>query len=420
MNKRRWIIAAVVLLALAGAAALWVKRATTLLPIEPGPAVPVTAELVDRGAYLARAGNCAACHTERGGAAYAGGLGIATPFGTVYASNLTPDADTGIGRWNADDFWRALHHGQSRDGRLLYPAFPYPDYARVTREDSDALHAYLSSLPPVRAANRVHDLRFPYGTQTALVAWRTLFFSPEPYRPDPTQPAEWNRGAYLTLGLGHCMACHAPRNALGATANEPDFSGGQIPMQGWYAPSLASPKEAGVQDWPLAEVVRLLRDGHSERGATLGPMADVVAGSTRHLSEADLGAMATYLKSLPVVAPAAPDTERAEPQVLVLGQRLYEAKCAQCHGDKGSSAAPEFPSLVGHRTVTMASSANLVRVIVSGGFPPSTAGNPKPYGMPPFGQELSNAEIAALASYVRGAWGNTASRVLPLDVQKVR
>ncbi len=418
--RRRLLIAVPLLLGLVAAAALWVWQATRLIPVEPGPSVPRTAELVERGAYLARAGNCAACHTERGGAAYAGGKGIATPFGTVYASNLTPDAETGIGRWSADDFWRALHHGQSRDGRLLYPAFPYPDYARVTREDSDALHAFLMSLPPVREPNRTHTLRFPYDTQAALVAWRTLFFSPEPYRPDTTKPAEWNRGAYLTLGLGHCMACHAPRNALGATAREPDFSGGQIPMQGWYAPSLASPKEAGVQDWPLDEVVRLLRDGHSARGATLGPMAEVVAGSTSHLDEADLRAMAGYLKSLPVVAPAAPDTEAAEPPVLALGQRLYAAKCAQCHGENGVSAAAEFPSLDGHRTVTMASSANLLRVIVSGGFPPSTPGNPRPYGMPPFGQELSDAEIAALASFVRGAWSNRASRVLPLDVQKVR
>lgn len=419
-TTRRLLVAALLLLLLAAGAALWVRQATALLPIEPTPQPPHTAGLVARGAYLARAGNCAACHTERGGAAYAGGLGIATPFGTVYASNITPDADTGIGRWNADDFWRALHHGQSRDGRLLYPAFPYPDYARVTREDSDALHAFLMSLPPVREANRVHDLRFPYGTQAALVAWRTLFFSPEPWRPDAAQPAEWNRGAYLTLGLGHCMACHAPRNALGATANEPDFSGGQIPMQGWYAPSLASPTEAGVQDWPQDEVVRLLRDGHAERGATLGPMADVVAGSTRHLSEPDLRAMATYLRSLPVVKPAEPDIETAEPPVLALGQRVYAAKCASCHGEHGVSTEPEFPSLAGHRTVTMASSANLLRVIVSGGFPPTTPGNPAPYGMPPFGQDLSDAEIAALASFVRGAWGNTASRVLPLDVAKVR
>jgi mono/diheme cytochrome c family protein len=418
--RRPLLIAAALLLCLVAAAALWVRYATRLVPVEPGPSVPHTAELVERGAYLARAGNCAACHTERGGAAYAGGKGIDTPFGTVYASNLTPDAETGIGRWSAGDFWRALHHGQSRDGRLLYPAFPYPDYARVTREDSDALHAFLMSLPPVREPNRTHTLRFPYDTQAALVAWRTLFFSPEPFRPDTTQPAEWNRGAYLTLGLGHCMACHAPRNALGATASGPDFSGGQIPMQGWYAPSLASPKEAGVQDWPLDEVVRLLRDGHGERGATMGPMAEVVAGSTGHLNEADLRAMGLYLQSLPVVEPPAPDTETAEPQALALGQRLYAAKCAQCHGENGVSSEAEFPSLAGHRTVTMASSANLVRVIIGGGFPPTTPGNPAPYGMPPFGQELSDAEIAALASYVRGAWGHMASRVLPLEVQKLR
>lgn len=420
MSRRHLLRGALALIALAAAAAAWYAYSTRLVPVAADSTLPASAELVERGAYLARAGNCAACHTERGGTPYAGGEGIRTPFGTVYASNLTPDDETGLGRWSAGDFWRAMHHGQSRDGRLLYPAFPYPDFTRVTREDSDALHAYLQSLPATAQPNRAHDLRFPYRTQAALVGWRTLFFSPGEYVADSAHSAEWNRGAYLVQGLGHCMACHAPRNALGATASVPDFSGGQIPMQGWYAPSLAAPGEAGVQDWPLAEVVRLLRDGHSEGGSTLGPMAGVVAGSTQHLNEADLRAMGQYLQSLPRVAIEAPEGERAAFEVLALGQRIYANSCAQCHGEQGVSEKPGFPSLAGHRSVTMASSANLVQVILRGGYAPTTAGNPAPYGMPPFAQSLSDAEIAAVASYVRSAWGHTASRVLPLEVQKSR
>lgn len=420
MKRAHLLGGALALIALAAAAAAWTVFSLRLVPVAPESTLPPSAELVERGAYLARAGNCAACHTPAGGTPYAGGEGIHTPFGTVYASNLTPDAETGLGRWSAGDFWRALHHGQSRDARLLYPAFPYTEYTRVTRADSDALYAFLQSLPPAAQPNRPHELRFPYRTQAALVGWRTLFFRPGGYQAEPTQSAEWNRGAYLVQGLGHCMACHAPRNALGATASTPDFSGGQIPMQGWYAPSLAAPGEAGVQDWPLDEVLRLLRDGHSERGSTLGPMAGVVAGSTQHLNEADLRAMGQYLRALPPVAVPSPPGEPAPFEVLAQGQTLYANHCAACHGEQGLSEKAGFPSLVNQRSVTMASSANLVQLILHGGYAPSTPGNPAPYGMPPFAQALSDAQIAALASYVRSAWGHRASRVLPLEVQRAR
>jgi mono/diheme cytochrome c family protein len=380
----------------------------------------VTPALIARGEYLARAGNCAACHTDRGGAAFAGGKGIATPFGTVYASNLTPDRETGIGGWTAADFWRALHHGRSRDGRLLYPAFPYPDYTRVTREDSDALYAFLHAQPAVRQRNRAHDLRFPYNTQASLAVWRAMFFSPETFEADAGKSAEWNRGAYLVRGLGHCQACHAPRNAFGATQQARELGGGLIPMQNWYAPSLAAPREAGVQDWSQDEVVRLLRDGTSSRGAAMGPMAEVVFGSTQHLDDQDLAAMATFLRALPQHAPERLAPARAAADVLALGERLYKDRCSACHGQRGEGGGSAYPALAGHRTVTMDSSANLVKVILNGGFPPTTAGNPRPYGMPPSGPSLSEAEVAALASFVRSAWGNSAPPVTALEVQRLR
>jgi len=384
------------------------------------PTLPASPERIARGAYLARAGNCAACHTERGGPAYAGGKGIATPFGTVYASNLTPDAETGIGRWSADHFWRAMHHGRSRDGRLLYPAFPYPDYTLVTREDSDALYAFLRSQPAVRQPNRAHALRFPYDSQLALAVWRALFFSPGEFTPQAGRSAEWNRGAYLVRGLGHCQACHTPRNALGATTDKLDLGGGLMPAQNWYAPSLAAPAEAGVQAWSTGEIVGLLKDGASAKGTAMGPMAEVVFGSTQHLEDADLQAMATFLRELPQHPPPRPAPVDVGTQVLDLGGKLYKAQCAECHGERGEGGGTAYPPLAGHRTVTLASSANLVKVILHGGFPPTTAGNPRPPGMPPLVQSLTDAEIAALASFVRGSWGNQAPGVTALDVNKLR
>ncbi|HYD75860.1 cytochrome c [Ramlibacter sp.] len=420
---RRWpkVVAALAVLLLVLAAAVAWLNVRGEAPLEPEASLgPATGALLERGAYLARAGNCAACHTERGGAPFAGGKGIPTPFGTVYASNITPDAATGIGNWSPSEFWRAMHHGRSKDGRLLYPAFPYTEFTRVTREDSDALYAFLQSQPAVRQRNREHDLRFPYDQQAALAVWRALFFSPAEFEPDPSKPAEWNRGAYLVRGLAHCQACHAPRNVLGATNDRLELSGGLIPMQNWYAPSLASPAEAGVQHWSIDEIVQLLKTGMSRRGATMGPMAEVVFSSTQFLSDADLRAMATFLKQVPRHDPDPPEPARAPREVLELGARVYGNHCAQCHGKQGEGAGAAYPALAGHRTVTMGSSANLVRVILSGGFPPTTPGHPRPFGMQPFGQALSDAEVAAVASYVRSAWGNDAPAVSLLDVQRVR
>ncbi|MGV3571395.1 MAG: c-type cytochrome [Ramlibacter sp.] len=419
----RWVRACALLAVLALAAAAAVAWLNVRGEAPVGDAVPTgvpAAELVQRGAYLAKAGNCAACHTARGGAAFAGGKAIETPFGTVFASNITPDAQHGIGSWSPDHFWRAMHHGRSRDGRLLYPAFPYPDYTLVTREDADALYAFLRSQPAAGQANRPHELRFPYNSQLALAVWRALFFSPGEFEAQAGQSADWNRGAYLVRGLGHCQACHAPRNAFGATDDKLDLSGGLVPMQNWYAPSLASPAEAGVQGWTTQEVVRLLRDGRTAGGAAMGPMAEVVSSSTRHLDEADLRAMATFLRELPRQHPPAPEPAKAGVDVLALGARLYKAQCAECHGERGEGSGLAYPALAGHRSATMPSSTNLVKVILNGGFPATTEGNPRPYGMPPFGQSLSNAEIAALASFVRGSWGNDAAPVTELDVNRVR
>ena len=411
---RRWRVglAALAALGLAVAAALWWLNLRG--DGDPG-AAPVAADdpaLVARGAYLARAGNCQDCHTPRGAAPYSGGRGIPTPFGVVYSSNLTPDAQTGIGAWSAAEFRRALHNGRSRDGRLLYPAFPYDSYTRISAADADALFAFLRSLPPVVQANRPHALRFPYDTQLALAAWRALFFRPGRFEAEAARTAAWNRGAYLVQGLGHCSACHAPRNALGATRDPAALAGGLIPLQNWLAPGLAGA--------PAPQVAALLQRGVSDRAALLGPMAEVVLHSTQHLRAEDLRAMAGYLQSLPLAAAPQAAAEGPTPAQLQRGAKIYETRCAHCHGDDGQGRARAYVPLAGNRAVLRDPPANLVQVVLGGAFPASTTANPRPFGMPPFAVELGDDEVAAVLSYVRNAWGNHAAAVQPLDVQRWR
>ena len=378
---------------------------------------------IRRGEYLMRAGDCVACHSSSGGPAFAGGRALETPFGNIYAPNLTPDAKTGLGGWSKADFWRALHNGRSRGGRLLYPAFPYPNYTRVQRADSDAMFAYLKSLPPAAQPNRPNDLRFPFNLQASLAVWRALYFRPAAFTPDAERSAEWNRGAYLVEGLGHCNACHSRRNALGASSGPLDLAGGLIPVQNWYAPSLTSSAEAGVADWTLAEIAELLKRGVSARGAVTGPMVEVVADSTQYLSDADLLAMATYLKSLPPSDPpaaAGASTRGGAAQPSERGAQLYAEHCEACHRASGEGVAKAYPALRQNRAVTLNPPANLVHIVLQGGFPPATAGNPRPYGMPPFATVLGNDEVAELLSYVRGAWGNRAAPVSALEVSRYR
>jgi mono/diheme cytochrome c family protein len=313
-----------------------------------------------------------------------------------------------------------MHQSRSRAGRLLSPAFPYTNYTLITREDSDALWAYLQSLPPVAQANRPSALRFPYGTQPALAVWRLLNFRPGEFRPDPAQDAAWNRGAYLVQGLSHCNACHAPRNALGATPGQQDFSGGMLRALGWYAPSLHDPDEAGVQHWQAAELRRWLKTGRIEHAAALGPMGEVVLGSTQHLSEADLDAMGRYLQALPLRKAPRKAAKSPDAQLLELGASLYDKHCADCHGEQGQGAPGIYPALAGNRSVTMSDANNLLRVVLQGGFAPATAGHPRPFGMPPFGGELSERELAALASFLRNSWGHAAGEISPLDINRLR
>src|SRR6185369_2050440 len=296
-------IGLVIVVALGVAAALaWYVFRPGYLPQTVTPAAkPASAmtQLIDRGEYLARAGDCTACHTEPTGDLFAGGRAMPTPFGNIYVPNITPDDETGIGLWTADDFYRMMHTGLSRDGSLLYPAMPFASYTKVTRADCDAIFAYLQSVPPVKRKNRPHELRFPYNNRELLVGWRALYFREGEYQPDASQTPQWNRGAYLVQGLGHCAMCHTQVNALGGSSESKAFEGGMIPNQSWYAPSLTSNREAGLGDWSLREIGDVLQVGISSRGTTYGPMAEVVYNSLQYMTDEDTEAMAVYLKALP-------------------------------------------------------------------------------------------------------------------------
>ena len=398
---------------------------TTVAPQTP----QANAVQIEQGRYLALAGNCMACHTTRGGAPFAGGRRIDTPFGGVYSSNLTPDPATGLGQWTAQDFWQAMHRGRSKDARLLAPAFPYNHTSVITRQDSDAILAWLKTLPPVVQAPPSHTLVWPVGTQPALAVWRSLFFEPSPFQADKSQSAEWNRGAYLVQGLGHCAACHSPRNALGASGAVSDLSGGLMPVVNWYAPDLTHDAESGLASTPLPEIVRLLRTGGSTTAQTSGPMGEVVQHSLQHLKEPDLQAMAIYLQSraqsTPQPAPGKAPPPRISLQVATLGGKVYENQCLQCHGEQGegvktASGEVAYPALAGNRAVLLNDPTNLVQLVLYGGYGPVTQGHPRPFGMPPAVLELQDRDIAAVLTHLRSHWGNQASEVTPLQVNRIR
>jgi len=387
------------------------------LPWERGPArrVPGSPD-VKLGEYLVRAGNCYSCHTAHGGQPYAGGRAIATPYGTLYSSNITPDPETGLGKWSADDFWHALHDGKSKDGSLLYPAFPYWAYTKVTREHADAIYAYLKSLAPVSQQNRPHEMRFPYDRRPLLTGWRALYFREGVFKPDPNQSAEWNRGAYLVEGLGHCAACHAERGAWGSVRQK-DIGGGLIPMLNWYAPALGSKRDA-------EDIVEFLKHGVSHGRASFGPMSEVIRDSLQHLAPEDLRAIAVYLKSQrDEDEDSDTGTRLSASQVgefMKAGERIYHDRCADCHQAAGEGVPKIYPRLAGNEAILMRNPVNAIRMVLNGGFPPSTHGNPKPYGMPPFAHVLGDSEVAAVVTYIRGAWGNRAAPVSTLEVASAR
>ncbi len=360
-----------------------------------------TEALLQRGQYLAKAGDCISCHTADGGKPFAGGYRLETPFGYLLAPNITPDATTGIGAWSADQFYRAMHAGVNRHGLDMYPAMPYDFFTRVTRDDCDAIYAYLRTVEPVRNSVDVNHLRFPFNQRWTMAGWRELFFEEGTFKPVPTATASWNRGAYLIEGLAHCSACHSPRDKLGGIEKHEQFTGAEI--EGWFAPNLSSNLYVGLGSWTVAEVVAYLKTG-ARKGVTtaVGPMAEVVHNSTRYLTDADLSAMAEYLKDLPPESPLR--TARPAPsESKVRGATLYTDHCSACHQAKGRGMPGIFPPLAGNPAIIASDPGNVLQAILQG-IPMQNGYVP----MPSFASQLSDQEVADLANYVRTSWGNSA------------
>ncbi|HEX7341093.1 MAG TPA: cytochrome c [Rhodanobacteraceae bacterium] len=392
---------------------------------KPADAASQSAQ-VARGAYLARAGDCASCHTLAGGQPLAGGRPIPTPYGTIYTPNITPDMTTGIGTWSAEDFWRAMHDGIDAHGHYLYPAFPFTSFTRLTRQDVDAIYAWLRTVKPVHATRLPNTLSFPYSWRSLMGIWRMLYFDAGTYRPDPTKSAAWNRGAYLVKGLGHCADCHSPRNWLGATRDNSALAGAMIPQQDWYAPNLGTAQGNGLAGWSRQDIIDFLHTGRSTKGIAYGPMAEVVHASLQYLTTADVVAMATYLMQRPSRPTpihysrfVPPPVRRAREDHLnswvVQGHVIYMKHCAACHGKNGEGQLDVYPPLAGNSSILAASPANAIRKVLLGGFAPATQTFPRPYSMPPFIEKLNDHEVALVVTYIRHAWRNRPATDPPLS-----
>ena len=372
---------------------------------------------IERGRYLAEVGDCTACHTAPGGRPFSGGLGLSTPFGTIYSSNITPDPKTGIGLWTADDLWRVLHEGHRRDGSEIYPAMPYPWMTHTTRADSDAIFAYLRTLPAVERPKPSNDLFPPLDLRISVSAWNLLFFKPAEFVPDPQKSEAWNRGAYIVTGLGHCGACHTKMDVLGAAEASHALQGNTL--DGWYAPDLTGSRTTGLGNWSETEIVAYLHTGRNARAIAAGPMAEVVMDSTQHMVLADLQAIATYLHAMPDPG-TAPPAPTVEAKVHTAGMAIYRDNCAACHGAKGAGASGLIPTLIGDGTVVGTDPISVLHVILHGATANHTQSAPTDPGMPAFDWKLSDAQVAAVATFIRTNWGNRASVVTASAVHDMR
>ncbi|MFC4729728.1 c-type cytochrome [Coralloluteibacterium thermophilus] len=389
------------------------------VPTGTGTPAPTDAASIERGRYLARVGNCDTCHTPRGGAPYTGGRAFPTDWGTVFSTNLTPDPDTGLGDWSLEEFRHAMRHGVSRTG-MLYPVFPYANFALLEDADLDALFAYLHSLEPVRAEAPANRLDWPASWRPVLLGWRMLYHRPRTPGEVPDRSESWNRGRYLVDGLAHCDMCHSERGRFASLPGERYLAGGIIPGQGWYAPPLT---RSTLERFPVDDLAHYLRSGVSLQAAASGPMAEVIFTSLQHLDAADAEAIATYIKDVPDRArPGSRDlvSERSTTAMAGNGRTLYEDHCAQCHGSDGRGRGMDYPALAGNPALTVNDPVNAVRLVLYGGVPPTTALNPRPHSMPPFAHTLSDADVAAVVTYVRGAWGNRGTAVSADQVQRMR
>lgn len=404
-----------------------------------GTPASTDAQMIKQGEYLSRAGDCIACHTAKGGKPFAGGLGIDSPLGMIYSTNITPDKETGIGNYSLEDFDQAVRHGVAKDGHSLYPAMPYTAYAKVTPEDVKALYAYfMHGVEPVKQENKDTDIVWPMSMRWPLTVWRWMF------APDvATAPVTVNasgadkqallRGQYLVEGLGHCSTCHTPRGvalqekALTDADGSAFLSGGVV--EGWLAKNLRGDATDGLGSWSKEDIATFLKSGRNGHSAAFGGMAQVVEESTQHLTDDDLNAIAVYLKSLPPVnkdatKPLAYDETVA--QALRSGKDKSDGamaflnNCAACHRSTGKGYTETFPQLALSSTVNSADPASLIHIVLKGAQMPGTASAPTAYAMPGFDWRMTDKEVADVVSFVRSSWGNQGAAVTASDVAKVR
>ncbi len=373
--------------------------------------------MIQRGKYLATLGDCVACHTAPGGKPFAGGLAVATPFGTVVAANITPDGETGIGAWTDAQFASVMHKGVARGGKLLYPAMPYNYYTKATAEDVLAIRAYLNTVEPVRNEVKSDQLPWPFSIRTSMLAWNELFLTAGQFKPTEGKPEEWNRGAYLVEGLGHCGACHTAKNFLGGDKASQAYQGGAL--QGWYAPNITGDKRTGLGGWSVEDIAVYLKTGHNRIAAASGPMAQVVSDSTQWMTNADLTAVAVYLKDLPRQNQQATAIS-AQDRAVVAGQSIYVDNCSACHTAAGAGIPQLFPALANAPSIQSTDAASLIRVVLQGTQSVATVDAPTAPAMPAFGWKLSDEEVASVVTYIRNSWGNAASSISASDVQGAR
>ena len=369
----------------------------------PGWAQAPQTDLAKRGEYLATAGDCMGCHTTKGGEPFAGAK-VETPFGIIYSPNITPDDETGIGKYTDDDFYKVMHQGLDHDGSYLYPAMPFDSYTKVTREDVTAIRAYLRNVKPVHQETPKNQLPFPYSVRASLAVWRAVNFHEGEFKPDPQRSDKVNRGAYLVEGLGHCGACHTPRNLLQGSKQSQALGGAEITGQGWFAPNISSDVRQGIGGWSEQELVDYLKTGvASGKAIVAGPMAEVVHGSLSRLTDDDVHAMAAYLKSVPAQSLFKNEQSDGSAAYKATGAVAYLNNCGYCHQENGSGIEGAIPNLAGNAVVRAGGADGVIRTILNG-----MEANGPYAPMPALGRAIAPGDIADIANYVRTAWGNAA------------
>ncbi|CAM3564062.1 alcohol dehydrogenase [Rouxiella silvae] len=376
---------------------------------------------VERGRYLAVLGDCAACHTSsvEGSKPFAGGVALQTPFGVLMGANITPDPDTGIGKWTFDDFQRAMSEGVGHDGIRLYGAMPFTAYTKVTKADNRAIWEYLQTLQPVHNAVQTNQLPFPFNLRTSLIAWNWINFDQGAFIPDLKKSADWNRGAYIVEGLGHCGTCHTPKNLLGGDKNS-EFLRGAV-VEGWMAPDITVNNHTGLGKWTIEDITAYLKTGSNRFDMASGPMAEEVKNSSNLWTDADLKAVAVYLKDSGHDSGAkAPEPIKTNDSSMIAGKAIYADRCSACHTPNGAGQEGLFPRLANSPLIVSDNATSLIHVVLAGSRPVDTQAAPTAPGMPSFAGSMSDADVANVLTYIRNSWGNSAAAVSSSDVKNMR